>query len=155
MNLSEARYILEHNLFPQWFFSDRLNFAGAVVQKENNVPYDVMKNICKNEGVECKYKPEQYKVEFFKLDNNSFLIKLSFPEPENTPLCYRAYMLFNEEFTQASYFTAERSFDEKVVLCAWDKDKSHINYGLFNGNEKQEMLKVIELYLSQFPPKNK
>lgn len=155
MKLSEARYILEHRLFPEWFFKDKLQFVGAITDKDQTAMYDIMKKICEQENVKCTYKSEQYKSEVFKLDKDKLLVKLTFPEPENTPLCYRAYMIFNESFTEASYFTIEKSFDNKAVLCAWDKKKTHLNYGMFDGGKKQEMLRVIEIHTSNFSKNNK
>lgn len=151
MNLQEARYILEHKLFPEWFFNDKIQFVGALADSKANTAYDLMSRICKKKNIECTYKPEQYKSELFKIDNGNFLLlKLTFPKPENTPLCYRAYMIFNEDFTKASYFTAEKSFENKLFLCGWDKKRTHLNYGEFSGDEQQEMKKAVELHISRF-----
>ena len=81
------------------------------------------------------------------VDEKITVLKLTVPEPEDAPLCYRIYMIYNDGFTHVGYFTVEKGngpvADDRHFLCSWDL-QMHLNHGCCLPEE--ELQRVLALY---------
>lgn len=151
MSLKEARYYMEHQLLPKLFFEKKAEFINSILDEENNLLYEFITQICEEENISCPYKAEQYKISNYKIGDYEHMIKATFPSPEETPLCSKAYFMFDEEFNNIRYFTVECATEkgkkQKYYLCAWDEERSHLNYGQAPNGVQELDDTVIKYYL--------
>ncbi len=150
MDNTQARYYLEHVLLPELFYGDKKEFIDALLDEGRNLLYKFIESICKENGIECQYKSNQYKTITYGLGGGYQMVKAMFPEPEKASLCSKAYFVFDETFKKIKYFTIEKSFAKGnksiFYLCTWNENLQHINYGQVpNGIEEQDRV-VAETY---------
>lgn len=110
-----------------------------------------MTKVCEEENIPCPYKAEQYKIDYYKIGENEYMIKVTFPLPEEMPLCSKVYFMFDEGFNNIQYFTVERDQikgkKQEFYLCGWDEEHSHLNYGQAPNGIKELDATVIKYYL--------
>lgn len=152
MSLKKARYYMEHQLLPELFFEDKSDFIDAILDEDRNLLYEFMIKVCEEENISCPYKEEQYKVDFYKISETEYMIKATFPLPEDTPLCSKVYFMFDECFDNLKYYTIERNQikGKKRIyyLCGWDEEHNHLNYGQAPNGTKELDDTVIKYYLN-------
>lgn len=123
-----ARYILEHRMLPDLLYEYGVQFMALLVDKETFV-FDTLSNMLEQEHVDNPYSLEQFVVEPFRVED-TMVARLIFPEPEDSPLCYETYALFNPRTNEANYFALEKGEKEnEYFLCGWNQKGAHINYG--------------------------
>ena len=136
MNLN---YQFQFNLLPNWtyntpqFISDLLkNGVGATLYRQ-------IKSVYEREEAELPYKEEDFNGFHARLDDDTYLIVLRFPKPEETPLCYAAFIFIDVKTNRKAYYTLERgaNLDGSLLqfMCYKDKDGGHHNYGSVDPNE--------------------
>lgn len=155
--LYQARYFVEHQILPKDFYQEKMKFI-YVMMKGKDYIYDVMSDILESQGGKIPYSKDQFDVKLAKAkedeDDKDYVLVIDFPFPEAEPLCYRAIALFdmdeekNISFTEARYFTIERSVDETYppLLCAWNRDGSHSNYGEVSDNIIEQIETALNIY---------
>lgn len=142
------RYIFEHKMLPQWFFEDTTKFVGVLLNSKD-VLYNIINDIFEKENVENPYSEDDFKVEAAKLTDNVLFVKISFPKPEEEPLCYCSYLLFDEKFEKKRYFCIERGNElgeELPFVCGWTPDGTHVNYGHCGLGEEDGLIRCMQLY---------
>lgn len=151
MDRHGIRYVFEHRVLPQWFFEDTQKFVGVLLNNKE-VLYDFINDIFEKENVENPYSEDDFKVEAAKLTDNVLFVKISFPEPEEEPLCYCSYMLFDEKFEKKRYYCIERgneAGDFLPFVCGWTPEGTHVNYGHCGLGEDEDLIRCMELYVNE------
>lgn len=142
------RYVFEHRMLPQWFFEDTTKFVGVLLNNKD-VLYDIINDIFAKENVVNPYSKDDFNVEAAKLTDNVLFVKISFPKPEEEPLCYCSYLLFDEKFEKKRYYCIERgneSGEDLPFICEWTSDGNHVNYGHCGLEEEGVLIRCMELY---------
>lgn len=150
MNVHQIRYLVEHRLLPDFFYEKKGAFIGMLLHDKENL-YQIADSVFKQEGVENPYSSEQFVVESGKVDEKTLMVKLTYPEPEEAPLCYCSYLFFDSQFQHMGFFTLEKSYglpDGQVMLCTWTPD-SHANYGQYSYEDNAAFLRSLEIYQKQ------
>lgn len=142
-----ARYIMEHRLLPEMLYENGMGFMAAAVSKDdviNRVFLDVMKQ----EGVENPYGDSPISVNPFKV-GTVLVACFIFPKPEDEPLCYMSFALFDTDTQKAGYFCVERgeTDEDPAFLCSWTREGEHCNHG---GCMKEATEELIEKILNMF-----
>lgn len=110
MERHEIRYLLEHRLLPHWFFEQKMQLIGLLL-RDQEVLYRIIGDLFEKEGIENPYTADQFAVTVSKPDDK-MVVRISFPEPEEEPLCYCSYLFFDETFEKVSYFCIEKGDEE-------------------------------------------
>ena len=115
-----------------------------IIQKENQV------HSCEENECEYIFTEENFKVDFFKFDEEYLAIKIDMPTPTCAPECYNIFITFNEDMSKIRYFTLEyNDIVNSYFLCSWH-DQKHFNYGKIEDiNSKEEILTKIYLILTK------
>lgn len=141
MDITDARYYLEHRLLPDWFEKETNGLISVLMTSAGDFFCKVLNDICKSENLSNPYSSDMYHVNGYALEDEFKLVKIIMPEPERSPLCHRIYLCFDGEYGRRSYFTVEKSF-EGMCLCGWEEG-AHLNYGAVL--EDEEMERVVEM----------
>ena len=157
--MNQIRYYFEQNFIPQSLFNEevRVVMLRMLLESGGEALFSVFNNMCKQEGEECPYSVEQFKVKpqiiVAKDEAPEFLvIKIDMPEPEDMPLASRIFLCIDVENidvenTNPACFMVEKSFDDISALCGRDANGNHLNYGDSPETEEEQLKKVCELYL--------
>lgn len=151
MDRHGVRYLFEHRLLPKYFFEDGAKFIGILLDNDE-ILYDIINDIFEKEEVENPYSKEEFTVEAARLVEDILLLKICFPEPEEEPLCYCSYMLFDEKFEKKGYFCIEKGNEAGEYLpfvCGWTPDGSHLNYGNCGLKEEEGLFRCLEIYVEE------
>lgn len=149
MTLKQVRYYFEHRLLPEWLYTEKEKLILTFANEQQKVPFLVMSDLCQREGLEMPYPEEDYQFTLYPVAENVLGGVLTLPEPEEEPLCYRVYFVFNKEFDRLAYYTLEKGQEEEYFLCGWDAEKTHSNYGSVDLDEEQIRAKIRKLYLAE------
>ena len=154
MTLYDVNYYYEHRLLPETFYADRGKFITTLASRGGNVLISGHNAVFEHFGAEFPYSPDMYDVVTMKYDEDTFLLKATLPEPEEPALCYFAYMMFNNSFSELMYFCLEKSEDIGLgkphpLLCGWTDDGKHLNFGPCETDE-EAVNKCVSVYLKTF-----
>lgn len=149
----EIRYFFEHKLLPKWFFDEQMNFTISLLQ-DSSILYKAINDIYTGEGVENPYTSDMFKTEGGRISEDVFLLKITFPEPEEQPLCYCQYLFFDEKFEKVSFFTIERGIrietgETVPFVCSWEADETHNNHGICTFEENDDFLHCADIHMEK------
>lgn len=149
MNRHEIRYMLEHRFIPKWFFEDKGKFIGTVLH-EQGILFEVIDDLFQKEGVENPYSAEDFKVMAAKITDDVLLLRIGFPEPEEEPLCYCAYLFFDADYQKLGYYCIEKGNAESGDLpfvCSWTPDEVHHNYGNCTMEGHDDLRRCMDVHM--------
>lgn len=150
-NLNDLRYNFEHYLLPGWFYVDGKKFTDALVNKETFIDL-IFFNLCKDADLFDIWIKGYDQIHSQDDDLNAIIITC--PNCILTPQCNKIFMVWDD--TKRFYFTLE--FDEIMsklsgiepyfILCGWDKERKHVNFGPFNESNDKLIAKIKELFVN-------
>jgi len=152
MNTHEVRYFFEHRLLPNWFYENKEQFIGMVLS-DKGILFRVISDIFKKEGVENPYTEDDFKTEAAKIADGIMMLKIKFPEPEDEPLCYSAFMFFDEKFESMDYFCIEKGNvlgEMKPFVCSWGPDGSQNNHGNCTTEENDDFQRCADVFINKY-----
>ncbi len=145
--------MFEHRLLPQWFFEETEKLVGLVLQNKG-ILYQIIDDIFAKEKVKNPYSASQFDMETAKLTDEVMMLKLTFPMPEEEPLCYCSYLFFNKGFEKLGFFCIEKgnalgNAKEEPFVCAWTQERSHVNYGTCTFENQNDFLRCADIYMEE------
>ena len=152
MNRHDVRYLFEHKLLPGWFFKDGEQFIGAVIN-DKHILFRIISGVFKDEKVDNPYSDEDFRVTGSKIKEDLTMLKFTFPEPEEEPLCYCSYLFFDKEFQKISYFCIEKGnelSDDMPFVCSWTEDGTHLNHGNCTFEDNNDLLTCLDIHMKRF-----
>lgn len=147
MQIHRIRYFFEHKLLQSWFYENKEQFVGMILQNKR-ILYRVIGDIFESEGLKNPYKEEDFGAEPIRVTDDVLVLKLIFPEPENTPLCHCVYLFFDEGFEKQDYFCVEKG-EKTPFLCSWDSNGCHQNYGSCTFDEMDNIIRCAEIHMKK------
>lgn len=126
-SLHDLRYYFEHKLLPGELYQNTDQVSAFL---RENGPYVMWRNFAQNNGGEVVYTEDQFAMEEVPLEGGGWLIRLTFPKPEDSLLCSRVYLLHNPETNESGYFTVEYDnfMGDAWFLCGWTPKGNHMNF---------------------------
>lgn len=145
----DALYFFEHKLLPHMIFNEPVQ-ASILIPNDPAVLHKVCEDVYKQHGEENPHSEDEFDAKGKKIDEKTFSLKITFPEPEKAAHCYHSYMMFNDEFNKIAYFCIEKNSetDEIPMLCAWDREGNHYNYGKCSMENDADFERCVEIYKS-------
>ena len=156
--LYDNRYLVEHVILPKNFYEYKIDFIYVMIKSAGEYVYDIMKDILENDGGKMPYSKDDYNIRFIRMDEEAekgdYILLIEFPSPEREPLCIRAICIFdldirnNTGFEKYCYFTVEKGNGEGALpmLCAWNEDGSHSNFGEVSDSLAEQIKAVTEIF---------
>jgi len=145
-DLGKARYLFEHRVLRDEFISNP-HVVLSIMSVQEAV-CDMYRYIFDEAEVPFPYSPEDFSIQRAKINSMIYILTITPPRPEYTPLCRRIHLVFDPEYQYLSYFTVEHSYSSDF-LCEWN-DGLHLNYGSIRrydeSSEKFKELYSYELY---------
>ncbi len=154
----DKRYLVEHVILPKDFYEHSLDYICIMINGNGRYVFDVLSDLIQNEGGKMPYAPEDFAVRIIKADDkqnsNTYILAVTFPEPQKEPLCYSAVGIFdmNEKdkssFQKGMYFTVEQGAGDEPapMLCSWNSDGTHSDYGEVSGDIIVQIGSALEIY---------
>ena len=101
------------------------------------------------EGIDDPYPEIAITIEPFRIENILCSV-IELPQPEEEPLCYEVYVLFNIDTKEGAYYCLEKGgyIDDQPFLCGWSKEGSHLNYGNCSFDRDELIGNMIKLFLN-------
>ena len=155
MDLKEVLYSFEHDLMPKWFFEEKKNFIGVVAQQPQ-VLHSMLGELCRRSGQENPFSPNEFGVEPAQLNENVAMLNIRLPKPPAAPLCLKTVVIFDKTFEKVCYFCIEKGDDATggfPVVCSWEADGTHVNYGPESHDLDECVLKCVSIYMERFADK--
>lgn len=152
MDRHTARYIYEHRLLPHWFFDMKEKFAMSIITNPGLL-YEMLLGTFEQNHVSCPYGQEQFSVTPGRFTDTITVIKLTFPKPEEAPLCYAAFLFFDESFKNLCYITVEKGNDmndDKPHLYAFEKGKKHMEIGSCEPGGMKDFKCAAQYYMKRY-----
>ncbi len=120
----QIRYHFEHSMLPRYFYELPENMLDVIADPGIYALWDSVTN---ENGVDPTYPEEEYIAHWYIAEDDTVIAQVEMPEPEETPLCYRVYFVYNPETGFTGYYTAEYDnfFEESNIICSWDEDMNH------------------------------
>ena len=127
-------YQFQHNLLPRWTYTTPQFINDMMNTGVGTTLYKAAKNFYEKNNTELPYKEEEFKGYTARIDDDTFLVVMRFPKPEETPLCFASFIFADIKTNEKAYYTVEKGKDpfdgrDMQFLCTWDKNASHRNYG--------------------------
>ena len=151
-NRHNIRYYFEHKLLPQWFYDKKEQLVGAIIH-DKSILFRVIDDIFNDEEIDNPYKEDDFDISKIKISDDVMVLKLIFPEPEEEPLCYCSYLLFDINFEKISYFCIEKGNElsqDQPFVCSWTSDGSHLNHGNCTFEEDNDLMRCAAVHLQRF-----
>ena len=128
VSLERMRYHFEHSALPRYFYEDPANMLDVL--KDSSV-YKVWTLLADENGVAYPWQESDFCERWYDADDGTRILQIEMPAPEETPQCYRIYMVYNDARGSAGYYTIEYEnlLGETAFTCGWTADLAHMNYG--------------------------
>ena len=143
--MKDVLYPFEHKLIPSAFYQKQDGFIKAVLSNKELL-YQILNDMFVENEIENPYTPEDVSISVIKLPDTLFVLKITYPEPEEVPLCYCSYIFFTPEFNHLAYFCVEKG-EGHAFLCHWTQEESHENFGEVDLDEQAQILQCLNIYL--------
>lgn len=143
--MKDILYPFEHKLIPSVFYQKQDVFIKAVLSNKELL-YQILNDMFIENEIENPYTPEDVPISVIKLHDTLFVLKITYPEPEEVPLCYCSYIFFTPEFNHLAYFCVEKG-EGYAFLCRWTQEESHEKFGEVAMDEQGQILQGLNIYL--------
>lgn len=143
--MKDILYPFEHKLIPSVFYQKQDVFIKAVLSNKELL-YQILNDMFIENEIENPYTPEDVPISVIKLHDTLFVLKITYPEPEEVPLCYCSYIFFTPEFNHLAYFCVEKG-EGRAFLCRWTQESNHENFGEVAMDEQGQILQCLNIYL--------
>ena len=147
MKLKKARYTLEHEALPLFYFENKKEFISLLLESKGKLLYNIMDDFCDQIGCENLYKKEDYQVDAINVNKKVRIVRATMPDSREALECKYVYFIFDVKFKKMNYFTAEKTEIGIDFLCGWDKRRNHLNYGYCPEDLTKQLEKTIQIYM--------
>ena len=151
MDRHGVRYQFEHRFLPEMFFEDKAQFIGIVL-KDKNILFRVIDEIFTKGEVPNPYSEDDFTIDAARIAEHVLMLKISFPEPEEEPLCYCSYLFFDDEFEKLGYFCIEKGNEESnsyPFVCSWTPEGTHVNHGNCTFEDNNDFLRCADIFMEK------
>ena len=126
--LQKARYHFEHSSLPRFFYEAPTQIMDVL--KDQGL-FELWTVFANENGVEYSWQQEDFGHYLYEMDDGTRILQFVMPDPQASPECFRAYMLYNPQTGLAAYYTVEYDnlLGDAAMLCGWTRDMEHVNYG--------------------------
>lgn len=97
----------------------------------SEILFNVISDLFEKEEVTNPHSLENFDVIAAKITDDVLMLRIRFPEPEEEPLCYCSYFLFDENFEKISYFCIGKGNAESggyPFVCSLTPVEVHHNH---------------------------
>lgn len=147
--LESFRYELEYKIIPKWYYKDPIAFINMLTDKGGKFFSDVYLLFAPPSNSDA-YTENDFEIIPKKVvsdDLNMYIIIAEMPAPTAMTLCRRMYFCYEEKTKAAKYYTSEFTLDGGFMVCSWNGEAEHENYGRAPTDDPKEFRMTAELFL--------
>lgn len=139
------RYKIESDLLPHLILENNgISVATNIMDEKGKFFVKLFSSL--NTEHHCIYSANDFSVKNFKVDTNHYILEITMPKPEISPLCEKLILAVDFSIRAIRYLTVEKGDVGRSFLCEWKIDRSnggktHLNYGEFS---KTKLIKILE-----------
>lgn len=128
VTLAKARWHFEHSALPRYFYDAPDNMLRVL---EESGTYRLWTSLADENGVEYPYQSGDFAEHLYTTGDGATVMQIEMPRPEESPQCYRVYMVYAPATGEAAYYTVEYEglLGESALLCGRSKSLEHTVYG--------------------------
>ena len=148
----DYRYRLEHSFLPTILFSDKgEQLIDSIMRRRGAFFIGVLNIMGRSAGYQCPYRKSDFRLRSVPVGRDEApdrftVLEIDMPEPEFTPQCYKLFICYDARFSKLQYFTLEKGLQGEKVLCGWDADGVHLNYGFPSDSEEELFRRIVSIY---------
>lgn len=149
--LFKLRYEFEHMLIPNWFYTQTEDFAEELKKSEDSVD-KLFYKLCYDKNIKDEWIG-QYQCSFaFDKENNINALVIVCPKVEVSTNCKYIFILYNDTnklvltYEYEDMISLFEANGGNYMICAWDENKMHRNYGRFKGDDFELIEKIKEIF---------
>ncbi|MBO4862183.1 MAG: hypothetical protein J5535_04740 [Firmicutes bacterium] len=149
MTVQQVLYHFQHRLLPMWFYDSPKEFVGVLSEKDTAL-FEILSELLARGEVENTFRAGEFKAEPVEVSDDAMALRIKYPKPQDAPLCFGAICFFNKDFDKLAFYTIEKGEDLEggfPVLCSWDEDGSHSNYGKVSPDPDEQLVECVDNYL--------
>ena len=149
MTVQQVLYHFQHRLLPMWFYDSPKEFVGVLSEKDTAL-FEILSELLARGEVENTFRAGEFKAEPVEVSDDAMALRIKYPKPKDAPLCFGAICFFNKDFDKLAFYTIEKGEDLEggfPVLCSWDEDGSHSNYGKVSPDPDEQLVECVDNYL--------
>ena len=138
------RYMIEADLLPSLILgSNGISVAETILDEKGKFFVKLYSSLHKD--CLCFYSVNDFSVKNFKFDKDHYLLEITMPKPEISPLCEKLIIAIDFSMKAIRYITIEKGAVGGSILCEWkfsgsDGRKTHLNYGEFS---KPKLISIL------------
>ena len=127
VSLARMRYHFEHSALPRYFYEVPENMLEVM---GGPGAYALWVSLADENGVVYPYGPGDFAQRWYAV-GGATILQIEMPAPEESPQCFRAYLVYDPQTGAAGYYTAEYDnlLGENALLCGWSAALEHVVYG--------------------------
>lgn len=132
-----------------WFYDSPKEFVGVLSEKDTAL-FEILSELLARGEVENTFRAGEFKAEPVEVSDDAMALRIKYPKPQDAPLCFGAICFFNKDFDKLAFYTIEKGEDLEggfPVLCSWDEDGSHSNYGKVSPDPDEQLVECVDNYL--------
>lgn len=148
MDVNDVLFELEHRIIPNLFYEDPMGFITMARERADYL-YETFGGMCSDKHIDNPYSIEQFNMESAIIDREVVVARLTFPEPGTGPLCYRIYLMADQEGKRPLCFTAEQGEERDggaLQVCLSTANGEHIKCGRCGMEEGADLLRCLSVY---------
>ena len=153
---NQIRYETEHRMLPYFFYSENAAsfLDNLLAYRGEYLAWLVERNLSGREGYEPYFTEEEIDVAVQECavsegaDVAFTVVRVKMPEPAGCPECGYVFLCYDPGFGNRMYFTLEQSIMTPWMLCGWDAENNHLNYGAADDEPGSLMNTVVGLYVN-------
>lgn len=153
---NHIRYEAEHQMLPYFFYSENgQGFIDNVLTYQGEyLEWLVERNLSTREGYAPYFEADEIEVAVQECalsegDDVAFtVVRVKMPEPTGCPECGYVFLCYDPDFGNRMYFTLEQSIMTPWMLCGWNADGIHQNFGVADAEPDSLMNAVIGLFVN-------
>lgn len=139
-----ARYIFEHDAFPQMFYKLGRSLSASLLAEKGQLISELSSELFAN--FDPGWKAEDFTVvpRIYALDEDTIsIVRITMPMPKNVMDCSHIYLCSSRNGERNKYITCELSASGKYLFCCWTEDRTHIAYGPINGLDDFDIVRRL------------
>ena len=118
------RYTIEADLLPHLILGNNgISVATTILDEKGKFFVKLFSSL--NTEHRCIYSANDFSVKNFKVDTSHYILEITMPKPEISPLCEKLIIAVDFSIRTTRYLTVEKGAVGGSILCEWKIEGSN------------------------------
>lgn len=143
------RYLVEHYVMPNAVYANGLALPFQLMVDPGKTMVGIYEAVREDTNgvinVDERDFSETYKV-YEREEDRLLIVRVAMPVPVAVYQCRALYICFSKRDGKSLYFTSEMNADGDFMLCAWARDRAHLNFNIAPDTADGEFQLISQLF---------